>query len=83
MTKESTLSELFDYLQQIVFEVESGRMTGEEAGRRFVTDWGGVRVRGYIPARHPQERIEERTQIEALKARGIPERTARLKVRGK
>jgi hypothetical protein len=73
------LSELFEYLQQIVFEVETGRLSAAEVRRRLFADWGGVRVRGYMPKRDPQERAPMRDLIRA----GMPERTARAKVRGK
>jgi hypothetical protein len=77
--RAATMSELFEYLQQIVFEVESGRLKAADARRRMIADWGGMTVRGYIPLRDPQERIQVRTLMQS----GIPERTARAKVRGK
>jgi hypothetical protein len=77
--REKPLSELFEYLQQIVFEVETGRLSAADVRRRLFADWGGVRVRGYMPKRDPQERETVRELIRS----GIPERSARMKVKGK
>lgn len=76
---EVDVGAFFDYLEQLVWEVETGRLQARDARRRMITDWGGVHVRGYVPKRDPMERIS----MAELRAAGVPERTARAKVRGK
>jgi hypothetical protein len=72
-----TVSEFLDWLQQAVFEAETGRASATEIRARLLAEWGGVRV--VVPKIDPQERLKVRALIEA----GTAERTARMFVRGK
>jgi hypothetical protein len=81
--RKANVGELFDYLNQIVFEVESGRLAAKDARARIINDWGGVQVRGYVPKSDPEQRRQRRAQVQALIDSGMPERTARAKVTGR
>jgi hypothetical protein len=71
------VSEFLDWLQQAVFEAETGRASAKEIRARLLVEWGGVRV--VVPKIDPVERL----QIKALIDKGTAERTARAFVRGK
>jgi hypothetical protein len=73
------VSEFFDYIEQLVFEVESGRIRAQDVPGRLRSDWGGVRVMGYYPKRDDSER----DQVRELVSSGIDPRKARRIVRGK
>lgn len=75
------MSELLDWLQQAVFEAETGRASADEIRARFLHEFGGVRVT--VPKFDPTQRAQEITRIRTLIEQGTAERTARLVVRGK
>ncbi len=75
------MSEFLDWLQQAVFEAETGRASAEQIRARLLQEWGGVRV--MVPKHDPEVRQVEITRIRALVEQGTAERTARMVVRGK
>lgn len=79
----SVWGEFWDYLEQIVFEAETGRLTSTQARERFARDWGGVIVTPKIPLRDPKVRAFERAQMQEIRSAGFSIRAARAKVRGK
>jgi hypothetical protein len=79
----SVWGEFWDYLEQIVFEAETGRLTHTEVRERFVRDWGGVIVPKKIPREDPAARALRLSQMSQLRSAGFSERTVRAKLRGK
>jgi hypothetical protein len=75
--KGGTMSEFVSWLEQAVFEVETGRASAQQIRTRLFSEWGGVRV--VMPRYDPQQREEIRGLVEL----GTAERTARRVVRGK
>lgn len=71
------MSEFLTWLEQAVFEAETGRSSAEQIRARLLQEWGGCEVR--VPRIDPRER----ERIRALVDLGTSERTARLFVRGK
>jgi hypothetical protein len=83
VSRNAKMSEFFEYLEQLVFEVETGRLEARQMRSRFIQDWGGVMVRGYVPRQDPKERAARRAAVQALVESGISVRAARRKVCGK
>ena len=75
--KGRSVSEFLSWLEQAVFEAETGRSSAEQIRARLLHEWGGCEVR--VPSIDPRERA----RIRALVDQGTCERTARLFVRGK
>jgi hypothetical protein len=77
MTGGRGVSEFLRWLEQAVFEAETGRATSQEISHRLINEWGGIPVK--VPRIHPDERDRIRELIDL----GTAERTARRFVRGK
>lgn len=79
MRRTARMSEFFDYLNELVWQVESGRLRAQDVRRRMIEDWGGVTVRGYVPKRDPMDR----KAMKEFETAGYTQRHARRLVTGK
>jgi hypothetical protein len=72
------MNEFLAYLEQLASDVETGHLSAQDLPDRVRSDYGGTRIKAYIPL----PKAPDRHEIDRLVSSGVPARKARRLVRG-